>query len=98
MDGIDRRYLLGAAAAAAAASLAPARLFAAQPAIPVAKRRMLQLNGYAPDVETPLDALEDAALRYVLAHAGEEVGGAGRSRAAVLQARLVVRCAPVDVS
>ena len=57
MYGLDRRYLLGAAAAAAAASLAPARLFAAQPAIPVAKRRMLQLNGYAPDVETPLDAL-----------------------------------------
>jgi DMSO/TMAO reductase YedYZ molybdopterin-dependent catalytic subunit len=54
---MNRRSLLGGAAAAAgAAVLAPAaRLFGAD--VPAARRRLLQVNGYAVDAETPLDAL-----------------------------------------
>jgi sulfite oxidase len=63
---LDRRRLLGLAAAAA---LAPRALFGAKkPAVsptpvssadglPMSRRRMLQMNGYAIDAETPLDAL-----------------------------------------
>ncbi|MFI5119091.1 MAG: sulfite oxidase [Thermoanaerobaculia bacterium] len=54
---MNRRSLLaGAAAASGAALLAPyGRLFGAE--IPPSRRRMLQVNGYALDAETPLDLL-----------------------------------------
>jgi sulfite oxidase len=55
-EGLDRRrffLLAGTAALLPAAS----RAFAASPAIPVSKRRMIQVNAYATDAETPLDAL-----------------------------------------
>ena len=54
---MNRRSLLaGAAATAGAALLAPAgRLFGAD--VPASRRRLLQVNGYAIDAETPLDAL-----------------------------------------
>ncbi|MDQ2870459.1 MAG: sulfite oxidase [Acidobacteriota bacterium] len=52
---IDRRRFL---ALAGAAALVPGAAFAAvTDSIPVARRRMLQRNGYALDAETPLDAL-----------------------------------------
>ena len=56
---MNRRSLLtGAAAASGAALLAPlGRLLAAD--VPPARRRLLQVNGYAVDAETPLDALTD---------------------------------------
>jgi DMSO/TMAO reductase YedYZ molybdopterin-dependent catalytic subunit len=54
---MNRRTLLaGAAAASGAALLAPlGRLVGAE--IPVSRRRMLQVNGYAVDAETPLDLM-----------------------------------------
>ena len=54
---MNRRSLLaGAAAASGAALLAPlGRMLGAE--IPAARRRLLQVNGYAVDAETPLDAL-----------------------------------------
>jgi len=63
LDGprLDRRRLFGltaVAAAGAAAGLRPARALAATiDPVPVARRRMIQMNGYAIDAETPLDAL-----------------------------------------
>src|SRR5215467_7035513 len=54
--GLDRRrflFLAGTAALLPAASKVPAPAAS----IPNARRRMLQLNGYATDAETPLDAL-----------------------------------------
>lgn len=59
---VNRRELFGlgarAAGVALASSVSPRWLRAAEdPPIPAARRRLLQLNGYAPDVETPLDAL-----------------------------------------
>jgi sulfite oxidase len=52
---LDRRRFFGLAAAAA---LAPGALLGASPdAVPVSRRRMIQMNGYAIDAETPLDAL-----------------------------------------
>ena len=53
--GLDRRTFL---AAAGAAAFFPSIAFsAAAPAIPNSRRRMIQMNGYAIDAETPLDAL-----------------------------------------
>ena len=54
---MNRRSLLaGAAAASGAALLAPlGRLIGA--GIPPSRRRMLQVNGYAVDAETPLDLM-----------------------------------------
>jgi DMSO/TMAO reductase YedYZ molybdopterin-dependent catalytic subunit len=54
---MNRRTLLaGAAAASGAALLAPfARLLGEE--VPPSRRRLLQVNGYAVDAETPLDAL-----------------------------------------
>jgi DMSO/TMAO reductase YedYZ molybdopterin-dependent catalytic subunit len=53
--GWTRRTFLTAAGAAA---LAPSALLAATaPAIPPSRRRMIQMNGYAIDAETPLDVL-----------------------------------------
>ena len=54
-NGIDRRTFL--AAAGAAALLPSVALAATAPAIPKDRRRMIQMNGYAIDAETPLDAL-----------------------------------------
>ena len=53
---LDRRRFLGLAGAAA---LFPGALLpgAAGDGVPVSKRRMIQMNGYAIDAETPLDAL-----------------------------------------
>ena len=53
---LDRRRFL---TLAGAASLAPAAaaLAAKLPSVPTSRRRMLQMNGYAIDAETPLDAL-----------------------------------------
>ena len=53
--GLDRRRFLALAGAAALLPAAGFSLPAA--AVPDSKRRMLQLNGYATDAETPLDAL-----------------------------------------
>jgi DMSO/TMAO reductase YedYZ molybdopterin-dependent catalytic subunit len=53
--GLTRRTFLTAAGAAA---LVPSMaLSATAPAIPASRRRMIQMNGYALDAETPLDAL-----------------------------------------
>jgi len=56
-----RRRFLAAAAAGGAVLLAPGALAAAAAAasevVPKSRRRMLQMNGYAIDAETPLDAL-----------------------------------------
>jgi sulfite oxidase len=54
-NGIDRRTFL--AAAGTAALLPSVVLAAAAPPIPKDRRRMIQMNGYAIDAETPLDAL-----------------------------------------
>lgn len=52
---LDRRRFL---ALAGAAALAPAGLLgAASETLPASRRRMIQMNGYALDAETPLDAL-----------------------------------------
>src|SRR5215831_1629392 len=54
--GLTRRTFL---AAAGAAAMVPSIALSAQaaPPIPVNRRRMIQVNGYAIDAETPLDAL-----------------------------------------
>jgi len=53
--GLDRRRFL---ALAGTAALLPAAGFSLQAAaVPNSKRRMLQVNGYATDAETPVDAL-----------------------------------------
>lgn len=55
---MNRRRLLGLGAVAAGAALSPRWLRAAgDPPIPAEKRRLFQVNGYATDAETPLDAL-----------------------------------------
>ncbi|HEX7253679.1 MAG TPA: sulfite oxidase [Thermoanaerobaculia bacterium] len=54
-NGMDRRTFL--AAAGAAALFPSVALAASAPAIPKDRRRMIQMNGYAIDAETPLDAL-----------------------------------------
>ncbi|HKA35666.1 MAG TPA: sulfite oxidase [Thermoanaerobaculia bacterium] len=51
---IDRRRFLLLAGTAA---LLPAASKISAPSVPISRRRMLQLNGYATDAETPLDAL-----------------------------------------
>jgi sulfite oxidase len=51
---MDRRRFL---ALAGAAALAPGTLLAAGETVPASRRRMIQMNGYALDAETPLDAL-----------------------------------------
>src|SRR5262247_2958421 len=51
---LDRRSFLGLALLSA---LAPKRILAAAERMPVLNRRMLQMNAYATDAETPLDAL-----------------------------------------
>jgi DMSO/TMAO reductase YedYZ molybdopterin-dependent catalytic subunit len=54
--GLDRRTLF-ALAGASALLPAAARVSAAIPDVPISKRRLIQMNGYASDAETPLDAL-----------------------------------------
>src|SRR6266542_1556122 len=55
LSGLDRRRFLMLAGAAA---LVPAAAFSLPPGtVPNSRRRMLQVNGYATDAETPLDAL-----------------------------------------
>src|SRR5438128_4338380 len=55
MNAVRRRTFLGLAVRAA---FAPGTLVgAAPPGVPRARRRLLQMNGYASDAETPLDAL-----------------------------------------
>src|SRR5258706_13880913 len=54
--GLHRRRFL-ALAGAAALLPAAASVSAAIPDVPISKRRLLQMNGYASDAETPLDAL-----------------------------------------
>lgn len=51
---LDRRRFLRLAAAAA---LVPGALLGAAEGVPASRRRMLQMNGYPVDAETPLDAL-----------------------------------------
>src|SRR5262249_5484330 len=53
---LDRRRFLFLASTAALLPAA-AKLPAAEASIPVSRRRMIQVNGYATDAETPLDAL-----------------------------------------
>jgi DMSO/TMAO reductase YedYZ molybdopterin-dependent catalytic subunit len=55
--GLTRRSFLTAAGAAALVPSIALSATAAAPAIPVNRRRMIQMNGYAIDAETPLDAL-----------------------------------------
>ena len=54
LSGLDRRKFLFLAGAAV---LLPAAPKVGSPAVPDSRRRMLQVNGYATDAETPLDAL-----------------------------------------
>ena len=56
ISALDRRRFFTLAGAAA---LLPAavRVSAAIPDVPISKRRLIQMNGYASDAETPLDAL-----------------------------------------
>ena len=55
--GLTRRAFLSAAGAVALVPSIGLAATAAAPAIPVNRRRMIQMNGYAIDAETPLDAL-----------------------------------------
>jgi sulfite oxidase len=56
LSGLDRRKFLLLAGAAALLPAA-AKVRSPDAAVPNARRRMLQVNGYATDAETPLDAL-----------------------------------------
>jgi sulfite oxidase len=56
-SGLTRRTFLTAAGAAALLPSVALSATAAAPAIPVNRRRMIQMNGYAIDAETPLDVL-----------------------------------------
>ena len=55
--GLDRRRLLLLAGAAALLPAAARKAASPSATIPASRRRMLQVNGYASDAETPLDAL-----------------------------------------
>src|SRR5512133_1170441 len=56
---LDRRRFLAVAGGGALATVALGAAPKARPTpeIPLARRRMIQMNGYATDAETPLDAL-----------------------------------------
>jgi DMSO/TMAO reductase YedYZ molybdopterin-dependent catalytic subunit len=54
LTGLDRRRFL---ALAGAAALLPAAARVPSQEVPMSRRRMLQVNGYPSDAETPLDAL-----------------------------------------
>jgi DMSO/TMAO reductase YedYZ molybdopterin-dependent catalytic subunit len=56
LEGLDRRKFFGMAGAAALLPAA-ARVASRLPEVPMSRRRLLQLNGYPSDAETPLDAL-----------------------------------------
>jgi len=56
ITGLNRRRFFTLAAATALLPAA-ARVSAAIPDVPISKRRLIQMNGYASDAETPLDAL-----------------------------------------
>ena len=56
-SGLDRRRFLAVAGGGALASALGAIAAPLAPSVASSKRRMIQMNGYATDAETPLDAL-----------------------------------------